>query len=160
MDFVTAVKTCLTEKYATFSGRASRSEFWWFMIFVIISWLVVTILGAAIGVRLLSLLYLLALIWPTTAAGFRRLQDMGRPGWIILFPLGTALLLLIGVPLYVIQLVASIGPDGPQTNLHIGLPSVVLIILTVQLVVSAPFIYWLTRPSEPETNAYGPPPQA
>ncbi|MGO7201602.1 DUF805 domain-containing protein, partial [Rhizobium ruizarguesonis] len=33
MGFTEAVRTVLTQKYATFSGRASRSEYWWFVLF-------------------------------------------------------------------------------------------------------------------------------
>ena len=34
MTFSDAVRTCLKVKYATFQGRASRSEYWWFMLFI------------------------------------------------------------------------------------------------------------------------------
>ncbi|MBZ1351958.1 DUF805 domain-containing protein [Alcaligenaceae bacterium LF4-65] len=76
MKFGTAVSTCLS-KYATFSGRATRSEFWWFYLFTfLINW----IASLAAG-NVVSLLVSLAFVLPLWAAGARRLHDIGRTGW-------------------------------------------------------------------------------
>lgn len=75
MDFVSAVKSCLTQ-YATFSGRAVRSEFWWFFLFQIVVVIVASFLGNTI-----SSLVSLALLLPALAVGARRLHDIGRTGW-------------------------------------------------------------------------------
>ena len=45
MDFITAVRRCLLEKYADFDGRASRPEFWWFVLFTVI----VNVVGDGLG---------------------------------------------------------------------------------------------------------------
>ena len=73
MDFVTSIKTCFS-KYATFSGQASRSEFWWFILFCA---LVDIVLGATGIGALLSLV----LVIPQLAVGARRLHDIGKSGW-------------------------------------------------------------------------------
>jgi uncharacterized membrane protein YhaH (DUF805 family) len=99
MNFPTAVSTCLS-KYATFEGRASRSEFWWFYLFtVLISW-GVTIVGNSgsnkIGTAL-SLLVQLVFLIPSFAVGSRRLHDIGRSGWwqlLILTGIGVILLVV------------------------------------------------------------------
>ena len=83
MSFADAVRSCLTN-YATFSGRARRSEFWWFALFVALVEIVLSVVGAAIGVRPLMFLGYLALIVPYLAAGVRRLHDTGKSGWMIL----------------------------------------------------------------------------
>jgi len=75
MDFGQAIKTCFN-KYATFSGRAGRSEFWWFVLFS----LLVTGGASIIGQRLESLVSL-ALLLPSLAVGARRLHDIGKSGW-------------------------------------------------------------------------------
>ena len=80
MDFQTSVRTCLTKKYMTFQGRASRSEFWWFMLAYIIGAMVVML------VPLLPILYALAVFLPLLAVGFRRMQDIGKPGWYFVIP--------------------------------------------------------------------------
>ncbi|MGO7697057.1 DUF805 domain-containing protein, partial [Rhizobium leguminosarum] len=49
MGFTEAVRTVLTQKYATFSGRASRSEYWWFVLFYTLVVLALVILALAVG---------------------------------------------------------------------------------------------------------------
>ncbi len=84
MDFMTSVKTCLS-KYATFSGRGIRSEFWWFILFCIIGGMVLGALDAMIfgygSVGIFALIFQLGTIIPSLAAGARRLHDIGKSGW-------------------------------------------------------------------------------
>lgn len=149
MDIKTAVTTCLTEKYMTFEGRASRSEYWWF----VLAYVVGAIILAIIGVWILQLLYSLALFLPAAAAGYRRLQDTGRPGWYIFVPMGLGLL-----GNFLPQ--ARMGPDGmPASMPGPGAMGVSALYGLVMLVLAVIYIWWLTRPSDPETNQYGPPPQ-
>ena len=75
MNFTQAVTTCLT-KYVTFSGRASRPEFWWFFLFQLVVSLVLSMVSET-----LSGLAALLLLLPSLAVGARRLHDIGRTGW-------------------------------------------------------------------------------
>ncbi len=61
--------------YINFSGRASRSEFWWFVLFGLVS----TIL--LIWVPFLGWIYALAVLLPTVAVAVRRLHDRDQSGW-------------------------------------------------------------------------------
>lgn len=81
MDFPTAVQTVLTQKYADFSGRARRSEYWFFYLFYVIVSLVLNVIDRIIGTQIPGLLVGLALLVPIIAVGVRRLHDMGRSGW-------------------------------------------------------------------------------
>ncbi len=151
MNFQTAVTTCLTRKYAAFSGRASRPEYWWFVLAYVIGGVVISLLG----IRILGLIYMLALIVPATAAGFRRLQDTGRPGWYFLIPTAVGVLGMILTP------AAPVMENGQMTDIpDLGNVGMMALFGIVQLVLAVVFIWWLTRPSQPETNAYGPPPAA
>lgn len=90
MDFVSAVKSCLGQ-YAGFSGRAVRSEFWWFFLFQIIVMVIASFLGDVI-----SGIVSIALLLPALAVGARRLHDVGRSGWWQLLTLtGIGVLVLI-----------------------------------------------------------------
>jgi len=84
MSFFEAVSACFS-KYATFSGRASRAEFWWFALFnvlaaLILMSLVTSFAGPEAGQNV-ALIYNLAIISPSMAVGARRLHDMGHSGW-------------------------------------------------------------------------------
>jgi uncharacterized membrane protein YhaH (DUF805 family) len=86
VTFQEAVQTVLTQKYADFTGRARRSEFWFWYLAVLVVEFVLYILAIAISQAflILYLLVALGLIIPTLAAGVRRLHDTGKTGWLIL----------------------------------------------------------------------------
>lgn len=90
MTFKESVRTCLTERYVGFSGRAPRSEFWWFALFVLAGQFV---LGALDGLvfpgdtAVLNPLFSLAVFLPQIAVAVRRLHDTGRSGWWLLLAL-------------------------------------------------------------------------
>lgn len=90
MDFQTSIRTVLS-KYATFTGRATRSEFWWFALFVILVNIATSIIdNLIIGAPVLNTISALGLLLPQLAAGVRRLHDIDRSGWwllIVLIPL-------------------------------------------------------------------------
>jgi uncharacterized membrane protein YhaH (DUF805 family) len=86
MTFAESIKTCFS-KYADFNGRASRSEFWWWVLFVFLASAVLSIVHSA-----LSGLFSLAVLLPNIAVGARRLHDTDRSGWLQL----VAIIPLIG----------------------------------------------------------------
>ena len=102
MDFVQAIKSCLGQ-YATFSGRASRSEYWWFFLFQVLVMVAASMLGDVInGIASLALLL------PALAVGARRLHDIGRTGW-------WQLLLLTGIG-FLVLLYWWVQPSDGSAN--------------------------------------------
>jgi uncharacterized membrane protein YhaH (DUF805 family) len=93
------------KKYAVFSGRSRRKEYWYFVLFNIIVAIVLAGIDALLGTRssyagagLLSGIYGLAVIIPSLAVTVRRLHDIDRSGWWIfinLIPLIGAIVLLV-----------------------------------------------------------------
>ena len=76
---------CVTEKYATFTGRARRQEFWMFVLAYIIVYLLAIVIDMAAGLYVVFTGILgLALLIPTIAVTVRRLHDIDRTGWWIL----------------------------------------------------------------------------
>lgn len=75
MTFSESIKACFS-KYAEFSGRADRSEFWWFELFLIL-----LIVGAGMLGNTVSNLISLAVLLPSLAVGARRLHDVSKSGW-------------------------------------------------------------------------------
>ncbi|MGB0901783.1 DUF805 domain-containing protein [Halocynthiibacter sp.] len=98
MTFGQSIKTCLS-KYVTFSGRAQRSEYWWWSLFVIVlTYGVMFIEIAVLGTAVLNLIISLALLLPGIAVTVRRLHDLDRSGWWILIaiiPLVGPIILLV-----------------------------------------------------------------
>lgn len=75
------------KKYADFSGRASREEFWLFVAFVIVANAVAGLIGALLGMRgLLSGMLGLLLIIPQIAVAVRRVHDVGKSGRELVVP--------------------------------------------------------------------------
>jgi len=82
------------KKYADFSGRAPRAEYWWFYLLMIVTFVVSSIIDSLMGSNmggtgygLVSLVVGLGLIIPSLAAGVRRLHDTDRSGWWLLIGL-------------------------------------------------------------------------
>ena len=92
-EIVDWYKKCLLEKYADFSGRARRQEYWMFTLFNVIAMIVLSIIAGILdavfgsdGIFSLIVvgLYYLAILVPTLAVTVRRLHDTDRAGWWLL----------------------------------------------------------------------------
>ena len=78
------------DNYANFKGRASREEYWMFVLFnfifiIALSFIEVFLFGLYSSI--LSNIYTLAIMVPGTAAGVRRMHDTGKSGWFLLIPI-------------------------------------------------------------------------
>ena len=172
MTFVQSIRACF-RKYATFSGRAPRSEYWWFALFVFLVSALLSIVDAALfgsgtaevdasPAQPITGLFQLATLIPLLAAGWRRMHDTGHPGWYVLLPMlaavGGLFFLLVGIGGFglaeragadrgvLAQLAAIFGGTG------------MLVLVIAQIVLTFLLLWWLARPSKPAANRYGPPP--
>lgn len=92
------------KKYADFTGRARRKEYWMFFLI----YMIINIVLAILGLELISGLVGLGLLIPSISIAARRLHDTGRSGWwqlIVLIP-------IIGF----IVLIIFLAQDGHDTN--------------------------------------------
>ena len=136
MNFSASIKTCLTKKYLSFSGRASRSEFWFFYLFLLIGYIICFTLIMAVSFKLFWLmgLFMLGMVIPAFAVTARRLHDTNKSGWFQLLPLPAGILetvfanssesleilfLIIGLGLY-IYLFILYCTDGDKKNNRFG----------------------------------------
>ena len=103
MNFVQSIQTCY-KKFFDFSGRASKSEYWWFQLYIIIIYGMTFVFQGDL-VLVFSIL-VIANIIPLYAAGVRRLHDTDKSGWMVLI----SVIPLIG--LYIIVLLIADGTKG------------------------------------------------
>jgi uncharacterized membrane protein YhaH (DUF805 family) len=83
MGFSDAVRSCLAN-YATFTGRAARSEYWYFLLFQVLANAVAAMVDRSTGTHLVGGLVELLLILPSLAVAVRRLHDIDKSGWWLL----------------------------------------------------------------------------
>lgn len=169
MSFTDSIYACIT-KYVTFSGRASRSEFWWFFLFVILLVAVCSVIDQQVfgpgedpedPTQVFALIAQLITLLPLLAVGWRRMHDTGRSGWYLLLPMLVSFATMAGLMLGVfafggLEQVVS-DPDalrGPAAFL--GLTGMI-VAGVVQFVLGILILWWLTRPSDPTANQYGEP---
>lgn len=103
MTFQESIKICFS-KYADFTGRATRPEYWWFALFCILGGLAAEMISPVV-----SALFSLGTLLPIIAAATRRLHDTNRSGWwqlIVLVP-------VIGWIMIVVFLAQESRPDTP-----------------------------------------------
>ena len=108
MSFIDAVRAALS-KYATFSGRSRRSEYWWFALFNALVSIVGAGVDAALGRNLIQFVVALALLLPNIAVLVRRLHDTGRSAWWLLI----GLIPLVGS---IVLIVFTVQDSQPGTN--------------------------------------------
>lgn len=99
-EFLDALK-----QYATFAGRATRKQYWMFILFYLIFYIILSVIDVAFGsyneatgMGLLTTVYSLLLLIPSFAVMARRLHDIGRTGWwmlLFLIPLIGPIVLII-----------------------------------------------------------------
>lgn len=86
------------KKYAEFSGRATRTQYWMFILFFMIIYFVLALIDVLVGTMVLAFIFNIAAFLPSIAIAARRLHDTGRTGWwqlLVLIPLIGAIVLIV-----------------------------------------------------------------
>jgi len=146
MVFGEAIKTCFS-KYATFTGRAQRSEFWYFVLLFVIAEIAGIIIDEATDTGVAGKLITLVLFLPFLAVFARRLHDIGRTGWWVLLPF---------VPVLIstwIIIVETPGVFDISSGSGIGA-------IVVTLIVSILLLVWCSSRGTSGQNRFGPDPLA
>ncbi|TPE64592.1 DUF805 domain-containing protein [Sandaracinobacter neustonicus] len=153
MDFGESIKTCL-RKYATFSGRGQRSEYWWFYLFTLLASVAATFVDAALFSREWSengpvgLGVSAAFLVPSLAATSRRLHDANLSGWWMVPP-------FVVIALSVIFMIMRLRSDVTV----IGSPTVLIAIAALAgMGTFGLLLYWLIRRGTAGPNRFGPDP--
>jgi uncharacterized membrane protein YhaH (DUF805 family) len=109
--------------YVNFRDRASRSEYWYWILFVIIADAVAGIIDAALDIHVVTSVFGLVTLIPNITVAIRRLHDLDRTGWWILIgfiPLVGWIVLLIW---YCTRGTAGSNRFGPDPLAGVGIPA-------------------------------------
>lgn len=160
MNFLDSIKVCF-QKFVTFKGRASRSEYWYFMLFLFIAAFFSAILDLLIfgtndkSVGPFGIIFYLIAFLPSTSVCVRRLHDVGKSGWLI----AIGMLLLPFLTIIALTWVPDwIAPENTgSTNDNVG--SIVLILsglIVILFIGYSIYGFYLTViPGDSGVNKYG-----
>ena len=166
MSFIEAVKTCF-KKYANFSGRARRSEFWWYMLFItIIEIILYAVILSTIDFKayleagsdpfsleqyrmmyrnpagVLYLIFSIITFIPSLAVQVRRFHDVSKSGKWIILP-------------YILLAIVYIGLSQFIATQKIALLLIMIVAILTLLVFGIIFLVWSCLDSKPQTNKWG-----
>lgn len=96
------------KKYADFTGRATRKEYWMFILFYLIFYIACAIVDSVLGTFIFTAIYALGMLVPTISCAARRLHDTSRSGWWQLL----GLIPLIGGIIVLVFLCQDSHPDN------------------------------------------------
>lgn len=186
MTFTDAIKTCFS-KYFTFSGRASRSEYWYFWLFVMLGSILLAVLNSALfgpttelfqelvvaedgteSTRLtrrqsynsgiFGSLFALIVFVPGVTVACRRLHDVGKSGWWILLPFATTTVAALGSIILTVGWSTFVETMSTTGRIRVENPTGSLLALLLCLGTFILLLVWLLRASVRGSNKYGPNP--
>ena len=142
-------------KYADFTGRAPRAEYWWYTLGLIVVAIVLSIIESMLGINRmiagiygpLTVLFWLATVVPSIAVGVRRLHDTDRSGWWMLLPI---------VPYLAAGVLGGAAATGGG-GLGAGL-GVAAIFMFIGFICALVVLVFLVMPGTPGDNRFGPSP--
>ena len=166
MSLPEAIAQCL-RRYAGFSGRATRAEYWWWELattacIIILGVLAFLLPDAAGTLSVVESLFVLAILLPTWTVTVRRLHDIGKSGWWILtwMILGSVsgIIMVVGAVLaFGLAFLGDLLGEG-------GLTAIGYVVLIVGLVPHVAIwlwvIVWMARQGDDGANRHGPDPRA
>ena len=153
MGFGEAIQTCL-KKFGKFSGRASRSEYWWFYLFITLLSIAAAVIdvllfGAKAGeTGVLGGIVSIVTLVPSLAVTSRRLHDTDRRGWWMLLPVAA-------ITPFVIYIALKFGSETPPSG---PAGAVIGVTILIALVTIGLLLYWLIKRGTQGANRFGPDP--
>ena len=137
-------------RYAVFSGRAPRAEYWWFYLATIIVQIPLTVIDSMLGSwSPFSSIFSLATLFPSLAVTVRRLHDINRSGWWLL-----GLIAAFG-PIGVILAIDRAGQFAVSGPASLSSAMIAMIVLLVALIT---LLVFMVSPGTDGPNLYGPDP--
>ena len=155
VSFPQAVKLGF-KNYFKFSGRATRAEYWWWLLFTVLAGIVLNVVDTLTGTMgMVGFLFEFATLVPSFALGARRLHDINRTGWWLLWFLGSFPMAAIGggillVSFFLLDNFLILTVLGFAMAIGFGILGMIGVIV---------LIVWLIKQGDEGLNKYGPDPR-
>ena len=155
VSFPQAVKLGF-KNYFKFSGRATRAEYWWWLLFTVLAGIVLNVVDTLTGTMgMVGFLFELATLVPSFALGARRLHDINRTGWWLLWFLGSFPMAAIGggillVSFFLLDNFLILTVLGFAMAIGFGILGISGVIV---------LIVWAIKQGDEGLNKYGPDPR-
>jgi len=139
------------QNYAEFSGRATRSEYWWFVAIWTLAYIIVLVIQRN-KTKLPEIGFYVVTIVPAMSVSFRRLQDAGHSGWWSLLELA-----ILGA-LFAALIVSLPAQDGATSQQAASFGPLAATSTVLFLLATLGICWHFALPSQPGPNQYGPNP--
>ena len=155
VSFPQAVKLGF-KNYFKFSGRSTRAEYWWWLLFTVLAGIVLNVVDTLTGTMgMVGFLFELATLVPSFALGARRLHDINRTGWWLLWFLGSFPMAAIGggillVSFFLLDNFLILTVLGFAMAIGFGILGIIGVIV---------LIVWAIKQGDEGLNKYGPDPR-
>ena len=155
MSFPQAIRRVLS-KYADFGGRAMRSEYWWWVLAVMVGNVIFGTVDYVLPFRFLQPIFALSVLVPTWAVVTRRLHDTGRSGGWAALSLVSGAIFAFSILVFIFgALLAGFGDPGEgETVFALGIIGITVSAL-ILLVIAIWSIIWLVQRGEDGPNQFG-----
>jgi uncharacterized membrane protein YhaH (DUF805 family) len=142
MTFLESIKTCLIDKPFTFSGRASRSEFWLFFLFYFLGFLV--LVGWVNGRIPLAIHFVILLV--VSSVTCRRLHDINRSGWWQLINF-----IPVVITMFIFIVITMVVPYP----WNIPIPPIGALSIILSCLMPLIWLRWMIKKGTPGPNRFG-----
>ena len=117
VSFGEAIQMAIVQNYCKFYGRSSRSEYWWYQLFL---WLLSCVVSLVFGEGSIAGLIDLGLLLPTLGLSVRRLHDTCHSGWWLLLAL-TGIGIFVLLYWFILDSYHGDNEYGPEPNMIAGI---------------------------------------
>ncbi len=144
------------DNYANFKGRATRQEYWMFVLFNSIFSYSLLFIGTSTDLEIISSIYSFAVLLPSLGVAVRRLHDTGKSGW---YYVGFIVIIMIALIAGVVAVMRENGFEmNPENPYELFMQSGMFPYLAVVAITGLLFLFVMVQPSQEGSNQFGPNP--
>lgn len=156
VTFVEAIQMAFCKNYCKFTGRSSRSEYWWFALFSTLVSIVLSVVGtfSSTFANVANFVFAVAFLLPSLGLLVRRFHDIGRSGWWVV---GLYVIGIIGAAMAIAGVMMAMDFSENAMDFKsrdVNVPMIIIGII-VAIIPSVITLVWCCKPSQEQPNKWG-----